>query len=145
MTSDQAEAWGQYLADVDALCVAVAQHGILASYCFGVPLDGVIPALIIARQFGIEFVDGPRAAMHCDHGDQILVVVGYCDRGEDLIAYRGRQNVRTAALYVSDTRVPGLRPDAHGLVVSEPPRFPYDLDSPPRSMPPSEDLGGTVW
>lgn len=145
MTSEQAEAWGQYLADVEALCTSVAERGVVASHCYGVALDGVLPALLLSRRFGMEFVDGPRAAMFCDRGDQILVVVGYSDRGEDLVAWRGRLNVKTAALYVSDTRRPGIKPDAFGVVVSAVPQYPYDLGAVARPVERLEDLGGTVW
>lgn len=139
--------WDEYLADIDQLIKALVDRGVAATHCYGIPLDGLIPSVIIARRLGMDVTDGPRSVMHSYKGEHLVVVTGFSDRGEDFVTWRNQENIRTASVYLTDNKRPRIVPDVHSRVVPDGSTivFPYDVGGAPRTPSPEEFGEKTVW
>lgn len=124
-TNARGISWEEYIEDLDVLREQVAASGSVACVA-GLPVDGVIPAVYIAEQLGIEYVQGPHLVIARNAGKVVLVVAGYVAEGDPelrLMHYIGDPKCKVAVLYAG-ARLPS-EPDIVLYRVDQPVVFPY--------------------
>lgn len=116
--------WAQFLIDTYELSKKLAENSLGATAVFGRPEDSIIPAFVISKMNGLQYLDGPRAAMHVSGGGTALYVVGITSSGEDLVYYR--RDCKLASLYLRPSYQTIIKPDLYVREVTGDIIFPWD-------------------
>jgi len=93
--------WETYLENIDELIASVRLKAPATSHVVGSPTDGIFPALCVAEQLGLEFVDGAHAVVAKRGGSHLLMIVGYMTPADAprVWGYVGEPRCTVAALY----------------------------------------------
>lgn len=119
--------WDSYLATCYRLADAVEKELRHAVAVHGFQADGLIPAVIVAKQMGAEILDGVRTLAQLTHGNtsNVIVVAGYFSGGVDVLSLQSA-GCKLAALYYAPGLNGQIKPDIWIHEVQEKPHYPYD-------------------
>lgn len=120
--------WDEYLDDLDLLRDRV-RAACLVTAIGATCVDGVMPAIYLAHQLGVEFMSGPHLANARLSGHPVLSVAGYVPPGDPEgklwgLSSKNDPRSRVAVLYAGE-RLP-TEPDIVIRRVDERVVFPYE-------------------
>jgi|WetSurSiteA1Bulk_404760.scaffolds.fasta_scaffold00048_39 hypoxanthine phosphoribosyltransferase len=119
--------WGEYLDSIYSLTRIVSEQGKFR-YVYGIPVHGVIPAVIISQELNINFVNYYSLMLESSKKlvkQEILIIDGVCNSGETL---EGWEAVGvTAVLFLRDSDNKIYTPNLSVEGINEEIKFPYEI------------------